>query len=238
MGIKINGIKKSFDSLKVIENMSFEIGDNKITAILGPSGCGKTTLLNIISGVIKPEEGSVEGLNKRRISYLFQEDRLLPWKTVYGNIDLILKSMYPAAERQGIINHFLELVGLIDFRDYYPDGLSGGMRQRAAIARAFAYPAEIILMDEPFQALDLRLKLNLLNSFNRVWMEDSRTAVFVTHDIQEAVLLGDEIFVFSDRPAEIENKIGNNVPHSERSLRNSEVIEMVSELYALLGRER
>ncbi|MCK5198604.1 MAG: ABC transporter ATP-binding protein [Spirochaetales bacterium] len=219
----------------IFKNFNIKIPASKVSVILGPSGCGKSTLLNIIHGILTPDSGVIEKENCSAISYLFQEPRLLPWKTVSQNIELILKNHYNHQQRQKIIMHYLKIIGLSDFSDYYPSELSGGMRQRVSIARAFAYPAEIILMDEPFQALDPGLKLNLTKLFSSLWIEDNRTSLFVTHDITEAIFLGDEIFVLSStKPSTLVDHIINPVPRGERHPEDPECLKIEARLYGLL----
>jgi len=235
MPIQCNQLSLSFKNLTVFDNFSLEIPDRHVTAVLGPSGCGKTTLLNLISGLLNPALGNVSGVGDERISYLFQEPRLLPWKSVRKNIELVLGPLMQPKEASLRSSKFLEMVGLSRFSDYYPHELSGGMRQRAAVARAFAYPAGVMLMDEPFQALDLHLKLSLIELFEKLWNHDRRTAVFVTHDIQEALLLGDTIVVLYGPPAEIQAAIPNPVPREQRSLKEHAILELEQQLYFLLA---
>jgi len=223
------------DEIVIFKNFNLNIPTSKVSVILGPSGCGKTTLLNIIHGILIPQEGVIEKENINSISYLFQEPRLLPWETVSQNIELILKNYYDHKKRKEITKHYLELVGLSEFENNYPAELSGGMRQRVAIARAFAYPAEIILMDEPFQALDPGLKIHLTKLFSSIWVEDHRTSIFITHDIEEATLLGDEIFVLSSaRPSTVVGNFKNPFPRGKRDQRNSESKIFEEKLYKLL----
>lgn len=232
--IRIEGLTKGFDDLVVFENLSLEVPLNKVTALLGPSGCGKTTLLNILSGTMTADAGRVTGLEGRKVSYLFQEARLLPWKTVRANLDLVLKSCFPVEKRAAVIEDTLKAVGLEEFAEYYPHSLSGGMRQRAAMARAFAYPGEVLLMDEPFQALDLGRKISLVRDFDGLWRRDTRTGIFVTHDVHEAIMLGDHLVVFSDRPAEVLDVIENTVPHNERSLHHKDILRIEKRVYGTL----
>ncbi len=219
----------------IFKDFSMELPSSKVSVILGPSGCGKTTLLNLISNLLRPQAGSISSSGNENISVLFQEPRLLPWRTVRRNIEIVLNNQLGAEQSARTAEHYLELVGLGDYMDYFPADLSGGMRQRAAIARAFAYPADTILMDEPFQALDLGLKINLTKLFAKLWIEDRRTSIFVTHDINEAILLGDEIFVFSaERPVRILEHLTNTQPHAERVLDSESSIEIEKKLYNLL----
>jgi NitT/TauT family transport system ATP-binding protein len=229
--------------LEVLKNISLSIVHGKVTVILGPSGCGKTTLLNLISGNDTDFTGRIEGTAGLKISYIYQEHRLLPWLTVEQNLDFVLPEEIASATRKALIYHYIDLVGLQGFHHYYPGELSGGMRQRVSIARAFVFAPDIILMDEPFQALDLRLKLSLMNTFDSLWRQShqqrdiegfGKTALFVTHDIQEAILLGDTIHVLTERPACVNQMLTNTIPHNRRSLGNDEILKMERELYTLL----
>ncbi|HDQ14915.1 MAG TPA: ABC transporter ATP-binding protein [Sediminispirochaeta sp.] len=235
MAIVCERLSFSYDRQEVFRNLSLSFEDHRVTAVLGPSGCGKTTLLHLISGLLEPASGNLHGVEGRRISYLFQEPRLLPWKSVRANIELVLEPHYPRERRREIARSFLQLVGLGDFEEYYPSRLSGGMRQRAAIARAFAYPAQIMLMDEPFQALDLRRKLSLIGHFEALWSRDPRSSVFVTHDIQEAILLGDRIVILEMSPAAEPTVLENPVPRGQRSLGREDLLDLERRLYRRLG---
>lgn len=233
-GIRIDSLGKSFGDMTVFRDLSFEVPEKRITALLGPSGCGKTTLLNILSGTLKADGGKIQGTRGRRISYLFQEPRLLPWKTVLGNLEFVLKGSWEPAVMRARIMKFLDLVGLLGKENLYPWQLSGGMKQRVALARAYAFPSDIILMDEPFQALDLNLKLSLLKAFVPLWVEEPRTALFVTHDIQEAILLGHSIVLLSPTPARVRRIIPCSIPLEERNLASGELQGIEKELYSLI----
>lgn len=228
-------IHKSFGDLEVLKDINMEMEEKHLICLLGPSGSGKTTLLNLISGVMHADRGEVLGFAGKTISYLFQEPRLLPWKTVEGNIDFVLKDRMNRAERQANIARYLDMVDLTGFKSYYPAKLSGGMKQRAAIARAFAYPAEILLMDEPFKGLDLQMKLTLIDAFLNLWRLDRRSVFFVTHDLQEALLVGEEIYVLTDRPAMVKGKISNSIPHAERQEDNPALRVIEQEIRALIS---
>jgi len=234
MPIECRNLSFAFDDLTIFRDFSISFPDSHVTAVLGPSGCGKTTLLNLISDLLHPSGGNISGAGTERISYLFQEPRLLSWMTVRKNIEIVLEPFFERPERHARASGFLELVGLAEFQEYYPPQLSGGMRQRTAIARAFAYPSHILLMDEPFQALDLRRKLSLIEQFEHLWRLDPRTALFVTHDIQEALLLGDSIVVLNGLPAKIEKEFRNPLPRSRRSLKARPLLELEQELYSSL----
>ena len=237
MAIQCDNLTFGFGDLAVFSDFSMNFPDRHVTAVLGPSGCGKTTLLNLISGLLQPSTGRIRGMEEERISYLFQEPRLLPWMSIRKNIEIVLEPFFEGAGRRERAIHFLELVGLQGFEDYFPPHLSGGMRQRSAVARAFAYPSHILLMDEPFQALDLHRKLSLIEQFENLWHKDRRTAIFVTHDIQEALLLGDTIVVLYGPPASVQKSIRNPLPRVQRSLKDRRLLEVEQELYASLVTE-
>jgi len=222
--------RRGFKSLRVYENFNLTVPEKSVTCIMGPSGCGKTTLLNLISGLVKPDSGEFKGFASKTISYLFQEPRLLPWKTVWQNIDFVIKDIYPKKQRAEIINSYLKIVGLYDFRHFLPKELSGGMMQRVSIARAFVFPSDLLLMDEPFKGLDLQLKVSLLDSFIALWQQDFRTVIFVTHDLDEALYLCDKIYVLSGAPAEINKSLRVALPREERRYGEGMLKELREEL--------
>lgn len=227
--MKIEGLNYNHGTLKLFNNFNLSITNGKVTSILGPSGCGKTTLLNIIAGAISSYSGKVILPPKTTMSYIFQDSRLLPWRTVKENIQLVLEKQQ---ENQLKVNHYLKELELYQFKNYYPHQLSGGMKQRCSIARAFAFPSNMILMDEPFKGLDLALKLNLIDFFNRLWREDERTSIFVTHDIQDALLLGDEIIVLSKKPTTLFKTYKNPLDHSKRNLNSPALLSIERKLRA------
>ena len=203
MSLILKDIRKSYDDNVIFDNFNIEFSEGNICCILGASGCGKTSLLNIIGGILKPDYGNIEGIENKSISYIFQEPRLLPWKTVRDNIDFVLSREINPSERKTKLDELLKLVDMESFADYYPSQLSGGMSQRVSLARAFALPSQIILMDEPLSGLDVSLKRNILNRFVGIWTNDRRTVIYVTHDIDEALMLGNEIFVIGERPVKV-----------------------------------
>jgi NitT/TauT family transport system ATP-binding protein len=210
MSLKLENITKSFRGLTILDRFSLELGEGTITCLFGPSGCGKTTLLNLMAGILRPDSGTLTGFDGTKISCIFQEPRILPWKTVLGNVRFPLLDQYPPDEADEIARRFVRLVGLEKEGNLYPAHLSGGMKQRVSIARAFAWPGSVILMDEAFQNLDNRLKYNILDAFRQIWEEDRRTVIFVTHDIDEAIRLGQQIIFLGNRPIEIIRTIGTD----------------------------
>ena len=236
MSLEIKGLYKDFDEISLFRDFSIGFPEGTITCILGPSGCGKTTLLNIIGNIIKPDRGTLAGFDEKVISYIFQDPRLLPWKTVKGNIEFVLSKDMPADERGKLTDRFIRLVELDGFAGYYPSKLSGGMRQRVSIARAFACYSDIILMDEPLKGLDIKLKLNLIETFSRIWQADKRTVIFVTHDVDEALLLGNEIVVLSQAPVKIVASQKVEIAITNRSPDSNYLKELKQILLNALGR--
>ena len=201
--IRIENINKRYDDNVIFENFKIDFYENKINCILGKSGCGKTTLLNIISGVIQNDTKDFKGIENVGISYIFQDDRLIDWLTVEDNIKLVVKKYYDEKETNELCEKYLKLVDIYEYKEYYPQMLSGGIRQRVNIARAFIYPSKLIMMDEPFKSIDIKNKLMIMENFKNILEKDNRTVLFVTHDIDEALYLGDKVFVLGDRPLKI-----------------------------------
>ncbi len=191
-----------------IEDVTFSVRHGEFVSIVGPTGCGKSTVLNLAAGLAQADGGSVEvfgdplvGLN-HFATYLFQQDVLLPWKTAEDNVGLgLLFQRVPAPEAQAHARQWLARVGLAGFEDRYPHQLSGGMRKRVALAQSLIVNPEILLMDEPFSALDVQTRQFMENDLLRIWAEDRKTVLFVTHDLEEAVALADRVIVFSSGPA-------------------------------------
>jgi len=207
--IELKNIDKKYDENIIFKEFSLNIEENEITTILGPSGCGKTTLLKMISGLDQDFKGIIKGIDLTKISFIFQEPRLLNWKTVYDNIAFVTND-------QEVITEALRLVDLEVEKDLFPKKLSGGMKQRVAIARAFAYPSNLLLMDEGFTGLDLKIKLELINYFIKIWEKDQKTVIHITHDIDEALLLSDRVIQFSNSPINIINDINITINKNER----------------------
>ncbi len=192
--IRFQGVTKSFGGLSLLKDVSFEIKDHEIAAVLGPSGIGKTTLLRLVAGTLKPDMGTIETTSSR-IGYIFQDHRLLPWRTAEENVAMVLKARgdnpHEAIRKA---RHWLDRMGLSDFYKYYPGQLSGGMVQRVSIARAFAVEPEIMLMDEPFGSLDPDLIDSLVRELRSVLREYRSTTIYVTHDLVEALSIADRMF--------------------------------------------
>ena len=198
------------ESLIALQNVSLDIPAAKLTAILGPSGCGKTTLLKVIAGLIKPTSGSVkvrgkeiEGPGPDR-ALVFQDFALLPWATVLQNVGFGLRARgVPKKEREETSLHYIKEVGLLGFEDKYPHQLSGGIRQRTGLARALTINSDILLMDEPFSAVDEQMRRKLQEDLLNLLKVENKTVIFVTHSIEEAVYLADQVIILSGRPGSV-----------------------------------
>lgn len=190
-----------------LQNISFHIEEGEFLSIVGPSGCGKSTLLSIIAGLIEPEEGCVK-TNGCRIGYMLQRDHLFEWRTVMKNILLGPEIGHCLTlEKRILADRLLKQYGLYPFRDKYPSELSGGMRQRAALIRTLVMEPDLLLLDEPFSALDYQTRINVSDDIYRIIREEHKTAVLVTHDLSEAISLGERIVVLTKRPGTIKDII-------------------------------
>jgi NitT/TauT family transport system ATP-binding protein len=233
--------KKGKETFVALENIQLTVQDGEFVTILGPSGCGKTTLLRVIAGLETYTSGTltlsgdaIMGPGPKR-GMVFQEYSLFPWKTVLGNVMFGLRMQgAPREDAKKKANEYLDLVGLSDFKNSYPFELSGGMKQRVAIARALANEPEVILMDEPFGALDAQTRNNLQNELLRIWQEEKRTIIFVTHSVDEAVFLSDRIVILSKHPGTIKKEIKMTIPRprdrtrpEENAIRN-EVLKILN----------
>jgi NitT/TauT family transport system ATP-binding protein len=203
--ITFEKISRSFGGYTAISGIDLEISTGKFVSVVGPSGCGKSTLLNLAAGLIQPTQGSVavfgqplNGLN-RRAAYMFQQDALLPWKTVLENVGLGLRFRGTFSEEKA--REWVERVGLATFADKFPSQLSGGMRKRVAMAQCWIVDPDILLMDEPFSALDIHTRMRMEGELLDLWTGSPKTVLFVTHDLEEALSLSDEVVVLSAGPA-------------------------------------
>jgi len=211
--LSFDRVTKEFDTpagkLQVIAPFSLDVVRNEVVVFLGPSGCGKTTLMRMVGGLDEPSSGEIlldgvpVGRPDRRRGMVFQSYSSFPWLTVAGNVafGMRYRDDLSKPEKQERVGHYLSLVGLTDFADAFPNRISGGMRQRVAIARTLAAGSEILLMDEPFGALDAQTREHLQTQLRTILHEDAKTIIFVTHDVEEALFLADRVIVFSRRPA-------------------------------------
>lgn len=219
MKLEVNSVSKTY-AIPVLDAVSFQAAEGEFVCLLGPNGCGKTTLLRIIGGLEPPTAGEVRldgrpvpygGESEVHVGVVFQEDRLLPWMTLEDNVALVLQPLdRDRAERHDTARRYLRFVGLQGFEDYYPNRVSGGMRQRTAIARALAIEPGLLLMDEPFGALDAQNRRIMQAEVKRIWAETGKTILFVTHSIEEAVAIGTTLIMLSARPAHVRELIRND----------------------------
>jgi NitT/TauT family transport system ATP-binding protein len=217
--LEVVGVGKDF-LIPVIDSVSFVVEAGEFVCLLGPNGCGKTTLLRIVGGLEPPTRGRVllggepvagSGRHTKKVGVIFQEDRLLPWMTLRENVELVLTPLgVDATNRRATADRYLRLAGLGGFEGYYPSRVSGGMRQRAAIARALAIEPDLLLMDEPFGALDAQNRRIMQAEVRRIWRETGRTILFVTHAIEEAVAIGTTLIMLSARPSHIRQLVRND----------------------------
>ncbi len=200
-------ISKKYNDTVLYEDFNLTLQANRVNVLLGPSGCGKSTLLNILSGLVSPDSGELVGFDSKDISYLFQEPRLLPWKTVLENIVYVLNGNKQSKIK--IAKDVLIKVGLENSLNLFPHEISGGMARRVAIARAFAFKSKLLILDEPFASLDMNLKLSLISLFKGLWEKDKRTVLCVTHDLIAARELGERIITLTDKPVKVEDTVNN-----------------------------
>jgi NitT/TauT family transport system ATP-binding protein len=227
MSLEVEHIAKHYGNKIIFDDFSLQFPEHQITTILGPSGCGKTTLLNLLAGHIPADGGDTGSFNHQEISYIYQEPRLLPWKTVLENIEFVLHAGHSNEIAEQIALEYVEMMELTAFSGYYPAKLSGGMKQRVSLARAFAYPSEIILMDEPFNSLDLKLKETLMKAFLDLWKRDNRTVIYVTHDIDEALQMGHRICILSLPPVKVIRVFDLGLPGFDPFAIKREIIDLL-----------
>ncbi len=244
--IRIRDLSKTFGTLTAVDRVSLDIAPGEFFTIVGPSGCGKTTLLRILAGLETASAGSIEidvptGSRQPDNSMVFQGDSIFPWMTVWQNASygLRMRKVLPAHIKE-TVSYYLDRTGLARFASYYPHQLSGGMRQRVAIARAFANDPHILLMDEPFSALDAQNKLLLQEELLHIWDEHKKTVVFITHSVDEAVLLGDRVMVMTAQPGRLKQfvPVGLARPRDIMELQGAPVYgELVHRIWSSLRDE-
>lgn len=231
MAYSLLGICKSFGTLAVLEGINIDFTPGSISVILGPSGCGKTTLLNIIAGLCRFESGDRTGFEDTRFSYAFQEPRLLPWMNARDNATLALSGVMRREEALPRVDALLKVAGISEAWNRRPDELSGGMRQRLSLVRAFAYPSDFLLLDEAFTAVDLKTKIDLMDAFLKLWKTERPTVVSVTHDVEEAVYLADRVITLSQRPGKIIDDFRIETLREERKLGAASTMTAEARLY-------
>lgn len=244
MDIRLSGINHSYSDLEVLRDVTLDIPSGKIVCIVGPSGCGKSTLLRLIGGLERPTSGEILQVGDvpenclNPLTYVFQDFALLPWRTVHGNISLVLEDHgIRGARAQAIIDDVLERTRLTDFAKALPRQLSGGMKQRVAIARALAVNPAVMLMDEPLSALDSQTRELLIDDLVALWSRTPFTAVYVTHNLAEAVRLGHSIVVLSRRPGKIREIVEIEKPLAERKYADPDLEEQQKHLWELMREE-
>jgi NitT/TauT family transport system ATP-binding protein len=255
MRIIVEGLNVRFrGGVEALTDVSFEVESGEMVTIVGPSGCGKSTTLNAIASLIGPEEAEVTGKilidgvdararsgEQRGLGYVFQRDTLFPWRTVLQNVEAGLEIQGMAKERrEARARELIQLVGLSEFEHYFPHQLSGGMRQRTSLIRTLAYDPQVILMDEPFGALDAQTRLILQDELIRIWAGKRKTIIFVTHDLVEAITLGERVIIFSQRPGRVRQvyRIPFVHPRDPFELHGSkEFAELQTTIWRTIGRE-
>lgn len=244
MELRLEAVSHAYGEVAVLEDISLEIPQGNIVCVVGPSGCGKSTLLRLIGGLEKPASGRIMQVGApppdclNPLTFVFQDFALLPWRTVARNVSLVLEDHgLPAERSREIIADVLGRTGLQEFANALPKQLSGGMKQRVAIARALAVNPAVMLMDEPLSALDSQTRELLMDDFVALWQRAPFTAVYVTHNLSEAVRLGHSIVVLSRRPGRIKETIRVNRPLTERGSGDSELEDIQHRLWSLMRDE-
>ena len=246
MDLIADNISHRFGALEVLDDVSFTLGAGEVVAVVGPSGCGKSTLLSILGGLLQPAAGAAKwrgaplagSLNP--LTFVFQDFALLPWSTVEANVEFpLLHAALTTGERRAQVDDALRRTGLTDFRDAYPKQLSGGMRQRVGIARALAVRPAILLMDEPLSALDSQTRELLLEDFIGLLADGAMGAVYVTHNLEEAVRIADRIVVLSRRPGRVREIVPVEMTRAERgaAAARAKLLALQNELWSLIRGE-
>ncbi len=246
MDLTVDNISHRYGDMTALQQISFEVKGGEIVCLIGPSGCGKSTLLGIIGGLIAPTSGEVRlrgtapagSLNP--LTYVFQDFALLPWRTVRGNVKLALEEhRLSRDEMRSRVDRALEMCGLVDFSEALPKQLSGGMRQRVGIARAIAVTPALLLLDEPLSALDAQTRDLLIEDLLDIFKREMATGVWVTHNLDEALRVGDKIVVLSRRPGKLKKIVSVDIDREKRTLPESaiEMARLHNELWSLIKEE-
>jgi len=238
--VKVDHMTKQFGDLLVLDDVSFEVKKGEFLCIVGPTGCGKTTFLNCITKLYEPTKGEIlingepVDLKKHNVAYIFQEYSTMSWLTVAENVAFGLKmKKLPQAAIDREVAEVLEMVGLTQYKDYYPVELSTSMLQRVVIARAFAVKPELLLMDEPYGQLDVELRFKLEDELLNLWRKTGTTVIFITHNIEEAVYLSENILVLTNKPTTIKERLVNSLPQP-RNVVSPEFIDVRNRVTELI----
>lgn len=238
--VKVSHLTKKFGDLLVLDDLSFDVMDGELLCVVGPTGCGKTTFLNSLTKLYDITDGQIllngepVDLKKHNISYIFQEGSVMPWLTVEQNVafGLGIKKVSEQVKKERV-DEALELVGLTKFRSHYPSQLSASMLQRVVIARAFATKPELLLMDEPYAQLDMELRFALEDELIRIWKKTGTTVIFITHNIEEAVYLGQRILILTNKPTKIKCDLKNEMSYP-RDITAPEFVELRNRVTELI----
>ena len=238
--VQVKHLTKQFGDLLVLNDISFNVQSGEFLCIVGPTGCGKTTFLNSLTRLYEPTSGEIllDGepvdLKKHNIAYIFQEYSTMPWLTVEENVGfgLDIKGV-EKSKAKALVEEYLEIVGLTKYRSYYPDQLSASMLQRVVIARAFATEPELLLMDEPYGQLDIQLRYRLEDELISLWKRTGTTVLFITHNIEEAVYMGQRILVLTNKPTTIKREIENDLPRP-RDIASPDFVALRNEVTDLI----
>ncbi len=238
--VQVRGLTKQFGDLLVLNNISFDVHAGEFLCIVGPTGCGKTTFLNSLTKLYQPTAGEIllDGepvdLKKHNIAYIFQEYSTMPWLTVEENVGFGLDIKGVEKEKaKSLVDEYLDIVGLTKYRRYYPEQLSASMLQRVVIARAFATQPDLLLMDEPYGQLDIQLRYHLEDELISLWQRTGTTVLFITHNIEEAVYMGERILVLTNKPTGIKKAIDNNLPRP-RDIASPDFVNLRNEVTDLI----
>lgn len=228
--LELKNIYKSFDDLKVLDDVSLHINRGEIVTLLGPSGSGKTTLFKIAAGLIKQDQGNIFYDESLRQGYVFQEPRLLPWRTIEDNFRFVQKNYLEPKKAKSVRNSLLKLTNLEQTLKSYPSELSGGMKQRIEILKAISIKPNFLIMDEPLKSVDTQTVVNLRNLLLRLHIERNIDIFMITHDPEEAALMSDRIYVLSDKPGVIKKEFVINSKKENRTLKDDEIYSTIDEI--------
>lgn len=238
--VQVRDLTKKFGDLLVLNHMDFDVEEGDLLCVVGPTGCGKTTFLNSLTKIYDITEGQIL-LDGREVdpkvnnmAYIFQGNSTMPWLTVEKNVSFGLDiKKVPSARKKELVDKYLDIVGLTEYRNYYPNQLSSSMLQRVGIARAFATEPELLLMDEPYGQLDIELRFKLEDELVKLWKMTKTTVIFITHNIEEAVYLGNKIMVLTNKPTTVKTTLTNSMPRP-RDVTSKEFVELRNKVTDLI----